>query len=397
MPLTAYTLLSGTTQSALSQVVQIELSKGNRTLVYQPWSRGGYIWQGVGTGTISTGTVSNYFIVTSTTEANFAALITNNLPYYQPFGAPFVHNNALFQVMGVITASSVNNVPQMQVANGYVQYKYASDTTWTNLMPISAMSNSLSIGTVSSGNVSSANITGTPPSQVLNLTFQKGDTGPQGAKGDTGAQGPQGVQGDTGPQGVAGATGPQGATGATGAQGVKGDTGATGPANSLSIGTVTTGAAGSSAAATITGTAPAQVLNLTIPTGASGVSYSPQSPVSRTISVTTAYQHTDTTKPYRVTVNVRATQTITVAGTAADKLELRVGPTAAAVAAGGSGGFSVGIWESGITGIALMVGAGVQDGGSLFGDVPAGWYFQVNRLSGTAATIVSCFSQSMTA
>jgi len=43
-----------------------------------------------------------------------------------------------------------------------------------------------------------------------------------------------------------------------------------GPANSLSIGTVTTGAAGSSATATITGTAPTQTLSFTIPRGATG-------------------------------------------------------------------------------------------------------------------------------
>jgi hypothetical protein len=47
--------------------------------------------------------------------------------------------------------------------------------------------------------------------------------------------------------------------------------GPTGPANSLSIGTVTTGAAGSSASAAITGTAPTQTLSLTIPRGDAGV------------------------------------------------------------------------------------------------------------------------------
>lgn len=133
------------------------------------------------------------------------------------------------------------------------------------------------------------------------------------------------------------------------------------------------------------------------PTGAAGVSYNPQTPVSRAITVATAYQHTDITKPYKVLVNARATQTVTLAGTVADRVELRTGPTAASVAPGGSGGFSVGVWESGITGIALMVGAAVQDGGQLSADVPAGWYFQINRLAGTSATIVSCFSQSMTA
>jgi hypothetical protein len=50
-----------------------------------------------------------------------------------------------------------------------------------------------------------------------------------------------------------------------------GPTGATGPANSLSIGTITTGSAGSSASATITGTAPSQTLSLTIPRGDQGI------------------------------------------------------------------------------------------------------------------------------
>lgn len=68
-------------------------------------------------------------------------------------------------------------------------------------------------------------------------------------------------------------TGLKGATGATGADGADGADGVT-PA--FSIGTVTTGAAGSSAAATITGTAAAPALNLTIPkgdTGATGVGF----------------------------------------------------------------------------------------------------------------------------
>ena len=46
--------------------------------------------------------------------------------------------------------------------------------------------------------------------------------------------------------------------------------GPAGPPNELAIGTVTTGAPGSAAAASISGTAPSQVLNLTIPAGAAG-------------------------------------------------------------------------------------------------------------------------------
>jgi hypothetical protein len=91
--------------------------------------------------------------------------------------------------------------------------------------------NSLAIGTVSTGAAgsnASATITGAAPSQTLDLSIPRGD------KGETG------------------------------------DTGASGPANSLAIGTVTTGAEGSSADATISGTAPSQTLSLVIPVGATG-------------------------------------------------------------------------------------------------------------------------------
>jgi hypothetical protein len=91
--------------------------------------------------------------------------------------------------------------------------------------------NSLSIGTVSGGETAEASITGTAPSQTLNLVLPKGE------KGDTGSQG------------------------------LKGDTGDTGPANSLSIGTVENG---DTASASITGDAPSQVLNLTLPKGEKG-------------------------------------------------------------------------------------------------------------------------------
>ena len=63
----------------------------------------------------------------------------------------------------------------------------------------------------------------------------------------------------------------QGVQGVQGIQGVQGNTGATGPANTLTIGTVTTGAAGGPAAAAVNGAAPNQTLDLTIPQGVQGV------------------------------------------------------------------------------------------------------------------------------
>lgn len=253
MAITAYKLLKGSTQSALSQAVQLELSLGDRVLVYTAWSRGGYLCQGVGTGTIDQGTVSSYFIITHTNDESFAALLNTNLPYYQPIGAPVIHNNGLYQVMAVVTPSTnpgtPGKSPVLRVSSGYIQWKYDTDTTWTNLIALSAITgpsvqltvddgaikwkqsnemywevlvslddlkgpaNTLTMGTVTTlpvGSSATATITGTAPNQMLNLGLPVG---------------------------------------------------ATGPANSLSIGTVTTG----EAAASITGTAPSQTLNLTLP------------------------------------------------------------------------------------------------------------------------------------
>ena len=129
---------------------------------------------------------------------------------------------------------------------------------------------------------------------------QQGEQGPQGPQGDTGAtgatgpQGPkgdpfvysdftqeqlaalQGPQGETGPQGPQGETGPQGPKGDTGATGPQGETGPQGPkgdtgsAATIQVGSVTTGAAGSQAVVTNSGTSSAAVFNFTIPQGAKG-------------------------------------------------------------------------------------------------------------------------------
>ena len=114
---------------------------------------------------------------------------------------------------------------------------------------------SMTIGSVTTGDPgSSASVVnvGDPSQQIWNITIPKGDTGAtgsQGPKGDTGEQGPKG---DTGPQGP------------RGVQGVQGNPG---PSNVLTIGTVQSG---DSASASITGTSPNQVLNLTLPKGEKG-------------------------------------------------------------------------------------------------------------------------------
>jgi hypothetical protein len=126
--------------------------------------------------------------------------------------------------------------------------------------------------------------------QAVTLANQgpKGDQGPVGPIGPQGPVGPQGVQGPVGSQGVPGATGPQGAlgpqgaagpsgpqgpTGATGATGSQGATGATGPqgtagaAATIAVGTTTTGAPGSNASVSNSGSSSAATFNFTIPRG----------------------------------------------------------------------------------------------------------------------------------
>lgn len=110
----------------------------------------------------------------------------------------------------------------------------------------------------------------------------KGDKGDQGPKGDEGLPG-VGIPGPANTLAVGtvttGAPGTAAAATITGSApnqtlGLtipRGDVGPTGPANTLAIGAVTTGAAGSAAAAAITGAAPNQTLSLTIPQGAQGV------------------------------------------------------------------------------------------------------------------------------
>ena len=122
-------------------------------------------------------------------------------------------------------------------------------------------------------------------------TYTFNFTIPKGVKGDTGAAGTNGAKGDKGdpftyadftPEQLAalkGAKGDKGDKGDTGAKGEKGDTGAKGDAGAkgadgvtptFEVGTVSTGAAGSTATVTITGTAPNYVLNFTIPKGDKG-------------------------------------------------------------------------------------------------------------------------------
>ena len=136
--------------------------------------------------------------------------------------------------------------------------------TWNSKSSDGGIATNLKIGVVSTldaGTNATASITGTAPNLTLHLGIPKGDRGLQGIQGVRGEKGATGAQGIQGPKGDKGDIGPQGP------KGEKGDTGT--PTN-LTIGTVTTLAAGSNATASITGVAPNLTLNLGIPKGDKG-------------------------------------------------------------------------------------------------------------------------------
>ena len=161
-----------------------------------------------------------------------------------------------------------------------------------------------SVNTVASEYPATVTNSGTSSAAVLDFQI------PQGTKGDTGDTGPAGRDGVDGqaatitvgstttgnagtnasvtnsgtssaavldfviPRGDTGATGATGATGPAGADGRDGNDGA---AATIAVGTVTTGAAGSSATVTNSGTSSAAVFDFTIPRGDTGAT-GPQGP-----------------------------------------------------------------------------------------------------------------------
>lgn len=123
----------------------------------------------------------------------------------------------------------------------------------------------------------------------------------------------------------------------------------------------------------------------------------PGSPVPRTLVFGTPVQASAPTKPAWVSAVVEANYTVTLAGTQADTVELRIGPTAADVTNATAASVVVASWRASVTGIALVVGMAIADRGQLSANLPIGWYFALRRIAGTTATIVSAVDQSMRA
>ena len=177
------------------------------------------------------------------------------------------------------------------------------------------MAATVQVGTTTTGapgtNASVTN-TGTESNAVLNFVIPAGATGANGADGadgtaatvqvgttTTGAPGTNASVTNTGTESnaVLNFVIPAGATGANGA------TGADGTAATVQVGTTTTGAPGTSASVTNTGTESNAVLNFVIPAGATGASAAESRPSVLAVQDTTEQALTENT-PVSFAVNL---------------------------------------------------------------------------------------------
>ena len=209
----------------------------------------------------------------------------------------------------------------VRTTDGEADFTFVSDLS--GAQGIQGEAATIQVGQVLTGEAgTNANVenVGTENAAILNFTIPRGATGAAGKDGVNGQDGKDGVNGQDGqdgaaatiqigevvtgepgtnasventgtenaavlkftiPRGATGATGAQGAPGQDGADGAPGAPGADGQDATIAIGTVSTGAAGSEAAVTNTGTPSAAVFNFTIPrgdTGAQGIQGEPGTP-----------------------------------------------------------------------------------------------------------------------
>lgn len=114
---------------------------------------------------------------------------------------------------------------------------------------------------------------------------------------------------------------------------------------------------------------------------------------TRTLSLATAYQATDITKPAIVTITLTSTASITLTAGTTIVGEIRLG-SSSSVATGG--GTAIGAYTNSITGT-LVVGANISTASNQTFSfaLPAGNYFSVRQTTGSGLSIVSAFDQAL--
>lgn len=116
------------------------------------------------------------------------------------------------------------------------------------------------------------------------------------------------------------------------------------------------------------------------------------SPTARTLSLATAFQASDTTKPAVVTVNLTSNASLTLGGGTTNTGIIVIGPTSAVASGTGT---TVGTYSNSLTG-SLVVGVAINTVSTapITFALPKGWYFAILQQTGTIS-IASAFNQSL--
>lgn len=116
------------------------------------------------------------------------------------------------------------------------------------------------------------------------------------------------------------------------------------------------------------------------------------SPTARTLSLATAYQATDPTKPAVVTINLTSNASLTLGGGTTNTASIVIGSTNGVASGTGT---AVGTYSNSLTG-SLVVGVAINTVSTspITFALPKGWYFSVLQLTGTV-TINSAYNQAL--
>lgn len=116
------------------------------------------------------------------------------------------------------------------------------------------------------------------------------------------------------------------------------------------------------------------------------------SPTSRSLSLSTAFQSTDTSKGSLVSLNLTSTAALTLATGQTHTADIVIGPTNAVASGTGT---VVGRYSNSLTGT-LVVGLAINTNSiaPVSFVLPAGWFAAVRQTSGTV-TIVSAYDQAI--
>lgn len=113
-------------------------------------------------------------------------------------------------------------------------------------------------------------------------------------------------------------------------------------------------------------------------------------PVTRSVSLATAYQATTPDKPGVVTINLTSTANFSLTGGTTNSADILIGATAGV--AGGTGTI-VGKYSNSVTGtiaVGLNMNSAAAQAFTLA--LPAGWFFAVRQTSGTVV-VTSAYDQ----